>query len=249
MEYTLKQLKALIDSVAGYVVIYEVKDDAFYPLVYTKNVPSFSGLSEEEYLSLYKEDAAKVVPETDLPVLTQALQKAFALKEEQETVYRTYHKTKGFVWTHVFFKVLGTYGGNVVFLGSFSDASAASQEPKLLLDHSNQKIYVIERETYDLLYANAAARADKDHLPQLGDTCYKYIRQQNSPCGNCVIQHAVYRKAVPCIVDAGIQAGRADTAIYFHDHSAKRQCPLGAAYHYVSQAAGNGRYHFLLGRA
>jgi hypothetical protein len=101
MEYTLKQLKALIDSVAGYVVIYEVKDDAFYPLVYTKNVPSFSGLSEEEYLSLYKEDAAKVVPETDLPVLTQALQKAFALKEEQETVYRTYHKTKGFVWTHV----------------------------------------------------------------------------------------------------------------------------------------------------
>ena len=189
MEYTLEQLKALIDSVAGYVVIYEVKDDAFYPLVYTKNVPSFSGLSEEEYLSLYKEDAAKVVPETDLPVLTQALQKAFALKEEQETVYRTYHKTKGFVWTHVFFKVLGTHGGNVVFLGSFSDASAASQEPKLLLDHSNQKIYVIERETYDLLYANAAARADKDHLPQLGDTCYKYIRQQNSPCGNCVIQH------------------------------------------------------------
>jgi len=188
MEYAFCQLEALIRSIPGYAVIYEAKDGGFRPILYTENVPSFSGLTEAEYLALYGENASAVVPDADMPALAEKLRKLLAGEGDQEAVYRTFHKTKGFVWTHVYFRLLGTCGGRPVFMGNFMDASAAASAPDLLLDHSNQKIYVIERGTCDLLYANSVARADKAAGPQLGQTCYQYIRRLSAPCPNCVVR-------------------------------------------------------------
>ena len=77
---------------------------------------------------------------------------------------------------HVFFKLLGTYEGNQIFLGNFADISSASVAPSLLLDNSHQKVYVIERDTYDLLYANSAAIADKSDVPKHDSLFYKYSK-------------------------------------------------------------------------
>jgi len=187
VEYTFDQLKDIIKNVPGYVVIYEFRDQSIVPIIYTESVPSFSGLTEDEYLALYGEDASEVVLTSDMPALAEKLEKLSAGEGDQEAIYRTYHKTKGFVWTHVFFKLLGTYEGNQIFLGNFADISSASVAPSLLLDNSHQKVYVIERDTYDLLYANSAAIADKSDVPKHGQTCYQYIRKMDSPCPNCVV--------------------------------------------------------------
>lgn len=187
MEYSKEQLSALLQGAAGYAVIYEVLDGRCEPILYTKNVPAFSGLTEEEYLSLYGKDAVAVVPPSDMPELTEKLKKLLAGEGDQEALYRTYHKSKGFVWTHVYFKLLGTCEGNPVFTGSFVDVSAAATAPDMLLDNTNQKVYVIERGTFDLLYANSVARADKAGAPKIGQTCYQYIRHLNAPCISCVV--------------------------------------------------------------
>jgi hypothetical protein len=187
MEYEFRQLEAIIRSAAGYVVIYEVKAGSIRPVLYTENVPSFSGLTEDEYLALYGTNASAVVPEADMTMLSGKLEKLFAGEGDQEAVYRTYHKTRGFVWTHVYFKLLGTCGGRPVFIGNFVDASETATASNMLLNHSNQKIYVIERDTYDLLYANAVAQNDKTDAPEIGQTCYQYIRRTNVPCANCVV--------------------------------------------------------------
>lgn len=187
MEYTREQLETLIQCTAGYAVIYEVKDGRFQPVFYTENVPAFSGLTEKEYLALYKKDAAAVVPPEDMSELTGKLGKLLAGEGDQEALYRTYHKIRGFVWTHVYFKLLGSLDGNPVFMGNFLDVSVASTAPDMLLDNTSQKVYVIERGTYDLLYANAVAQSDKTEAPKLGQRCYQYIRQLDSPCANCVV--------------------------------------------------------------
>lgn len=161
MEYEFRQLEAIIRSAAGYVVIYEVKAGSIRPVLYTENVPSFSGLTEDEYLALYGTNASAVVPEADMTMLSGKLEKLFAGEGDQEAVYRTYHKTRGFVWTHVYFKLLGTCGGRPVFIGNFVDASETATASNMLLNHSNQKIYVIERDTYDLLYANAVSQKNR----------------------------------------------------------------------------------------
>lgn len=187
MEYTKGQLKALIEGVAGYAVIYQAAGDGFWPIFYTKNVPAFSGLTEAEYLALYGKDAGAVVPAWDMPALAAKLKRLLAGEGDQEATYRTYHKTRGFVWTHVFFKLLGVCEGVPIFMGSFTDISATTAAPDLLLDNSSQRIYVIERGSYDLLYTNSVERTDKASALMLGQTCYQYIRGKDTPCEDCVV--------------------------------------------------------------
>ena len=187
MEYTMPQLKMLIGSMTGYVVLYIQEDSRLVPLLYTPEVPGFSGLSGQEYLDLYGKDAAAVVAEQDMPMLAQKLSRVLSGGGDQEATYRTYHKIKGFVWTYVKLHLLGTYNNAPLIIGNFSNVTDNIESSGILLDHSTQKIYVIERDSYDLLYANAVAQADKETMPAVGQTCYQYIRGQNTPCSNCVI--------------------------------------------------------------
>jgi PAS domain S-box-containing protein len=187
MEYTEPQLKMLINSMTGYVVIYIKRDGRLVPEMYTPEVPGFSGLTEHEYLEMYGSDASKVVAERDLPGLNEKLEKLLNGETVQEATYRTYHKTRGFVWTHVKLRLLGTCDGAALIIGNFTNLSDTLETPGILLDHSDQKIYVIERGTYDLLYANAVAMKDKEAPPVIGQTCYGYIRHMDAPCANCVV--------------------------------------------------------------
>ena len=75
---------------------------------------------------------------------------------------------------------------------SFQDNNSSSPSERLdlcldLLDNAGQKIYVFERKTWRMLYANKQAMADKSGHDFLGKACYEYIRGIGSPCPQCVI--------------------------------------------------------------
>ena len=52
-------------------IVYLLKDEtsAPVPFLYSRDVPAFSGLTEKEYLDLYRDDAKRVVLPQDLPTL------------------------------------------------------------------------------------------------------------------------------------------------------------------------------------
>jgi PAS domain S-box-containing protein len=186
MDYTLDELKTILENIPGYVVFYSVRENRIIPIIYSKNAPSFSGLTEAEYLALYGQDTTPVVAERDLPMLQKAI--ADVLNgHERDATYRTYHKTKGFVWTFVHLKPIGTYEGYPVMAGVFFNVTDEVATHESLLNNIDQKIYVVERGTYDLLYANDKAIADKKSAPMIGQNCYKYISNADSPCRNCII--------------------------------------------------------------
>jgi len=188
MEYSMEQLQELLQSQVGTVVIYAVRDQKIVPLMYTPDAPSFSGLTESEYLDLYGQDTIPVVAPNDLALLLQKIDKVLSGAGEQQLTYRTYHKTRGFVWTHIILRFVGTCRGEAILLGTFSNVTDALAVTNPLLDNSNQMIYVVACDTYELLYANAVALSNKPALPVLEQTCYQYIRGKESPCQDCVIK-------------------------------------------------------------
>jgi PAS domain S-box-containing protein len=124
MELTKEQMQLLIDCAAEPTVLYLFTDEKtpVVPLLYTADVPAFSGLTDAEYRELYAKDAAKAVLPQDLPALMNSIRRI----TEQNGVtctYRTYHKTKGNVWTHAALKWIGEYEGRQVLLGVFSNVS------------------------------------------------------------------------------------------------------------------------------
>jgi len=54
-------LREIFDYVPGTVVMYIFKDRVIKPFLYTDDVPAFSGLTEQEYLDRYGEDAETAI--------------------------------------------------------------------------------------------------------------------------------------------------------------------------------------------
>lgn len=123
MEFTREQL--LVDCAPEITVVYltDDKDSVPVPFLYTSDTPAFSGLMENEYLELYRDDATKIVLPQDLPTLRHAIRSTFDNRRAEACTYRTFHKTKGMVWTHAALKWIGTFEGKQVLLGVFSDIS------------------------------------------------------------------------------------------------------------------------------
>ena len=125
MDLTEQQLRLLVDCAPQPTVIYlmDGQSSSIKPFLYSHDVPAFSGLDEEEYLRLYGDDAAKVVLPQDMSTVYNALQRIFTSHGPETCTYRTYHRTKGMVWTQAAFKWIGEYDGHHVLLGNFSDVS------------------------------------------------------------------------------------------------------------------------------
>ena len=68
MDFSREQLQMIIQCAPGYAVMYltDGASASLTPFLYTKNAPSFSGLTEEEYLELYRNDASKVILKQDM---------------------------------------------------------------------------------------------------------------------------------------------------------------------------------------
>ena len=187
MEYTKERLQELLQNMIGAIVIYLVQGEKFVPLLYTPSIPAYAGLTEEEYCQLYGRDSLPIVAPSDVPALKQLLQNLLGRGGSCEATFRTRHKKLGFIWTHMNLKYLGTCQGWPALMGLFNNVTDTLAVPGKLLDHSNEKIYVIERNSYELLYSNAIARGDKTSEPLLGQACYQYIRGLKTPCPQCIV--------------------------------------------------------------
>lgn len=132
MEYTLGRLRTLLTSIPGTIAVYKVQGDSIAPLLYSGDVPAFSGLSEAEYLALYRSDATAIVAEQDRSYLLPRIREVLDGKGDRDATFRTWHKTKGYIWTHVNLKLLGTMGGQLLLLGIFANVNEIIESSALL---------------------------------------------------------------------------------------------------------------------
>jgi len=132
MEYTLGRLRTLLTSIPGTIAVYKVQGDSIAPLLYSGDVPAFSGLSEAEYLALYRSDATAIVAEQDRSYLLPRIREVLDGKGDCDATFRTWHKTKGYIWTHVNLKLLGTMGGQLLLLGIFANVNEIIESSALL---------------------------------------------------------------------------------------------------------------------
>jgi len=148
MDFTGQQLKNFIDMIPGVAVMYIVRDGVVKPLLYTKDVPGFAGLTEKEYLDLYGNNAMNVVLECDRPEMEREMGRIFSQQQSFSYVYRTYHKTKGFIWTHADARLIGTFENCPVIFSTFSEVNAdfTNNTPGGIL------VYTAENEEADQFY-------------------------------------------------------------------------------------------------
>jgi len=188
MELLQQDIERIKNLIPGTMALYRV-NQGLETLFLSPSIPAISGCSAAEYMAITHKDASDIVIPGDRGRVEESIRSAVSGRGEAECVCRIMHKTNGSVWVHARVRRIGEMRALPVLLVIFENISAETDMFSRPLDHSKRRIYVCERENFELLYANARALADKTGRNYRGQTCFSFIRGHSSPCPNCVISH------------------------------------------------------------
>ena len=191
MNLTKEYLQLLENSVPGDAAIYLLKDGRAETLYVSPNLPALNGMTMQEYLAKSAKDALDIVFPPDQPALCQALHDAIEKHAPLDHYFRVFHKIHGIDWAHIKARICGEINSCPVVLAIYVNAAAEADVYQRILDHANSITYVCDCHTYEILYANKAAReyCQDRHDVFAGRTCYSYIFGKTAPCSDCFFNH------------------------------------------------------------
>jgi signal transduction histidine kinase/PAS domain-containing protein len=188
MELTTETLRFIEDAVPGNAAVYRINGDKIETLYIAPTLPKLNGMTSEEYRTVTGGNAANIVLPDDLPGLMEAVRDCLTTGQPLDCYYRVLHKRNGFDWVHATARQCGVMNGKPVLLVLYTNASVETDIYQNILNHSNNMVYVCDRHTRKLLYANSAALKLKKGSGSLaGTTCFAYMQGKNEPCKDCVL--------------------------------------------------------------
>jgi signal transduction histidine kinase/ActR/RegA family two-component response regulator len=190
MKITKETLEYLEKVTPGNAAFYRITEDAFETIYSSPGIPAVLGMSQEEYNNYTGKSAINIVLPEDLPGLAAAIKKCQFDGVPLDHTYRVVHKVNGFDWVHVNGTICGEYEGFPILLVVYTNFSVETDMYQNILDRMHSMAYVCDCKTYEILYANKAAREYRKEENELflGMKCYSYIHAKDSPCEDCFLK-------------------------------------------------------------
>ena len=182
LEETQREMDHLINSIPGGIVSYRVEDGRFIPAFFTDGTAELSGYTREEYEKSLPSDALEYVYEQDRPRVRAAALAAVESGEVLDISYRTRHKNGNLVWIHLNGRRLGPLSGSPRFYAVLTNIIS---DRDLLTNEHADGIYVIDKNSHELLYVNESKQLNVHGEMCVGETCYAVIHGLDSPCIFC----------------------------------------------------------------
>src|SRR5574344_517158 len=187
MEIEERALEFLAKATPGNFAIYSLVDGKLKVLYRSAGLPALSGMDDEEYDALTKEDSGNIVFPSDRERILSLLLEFLRNHADLDFTYRICHKSQGAIWIHARSRYLGEKAGAPVLLTTFSETSSESEAIAVLLNHGLNEVYVVDAESKEILYANERAR-DSWRSPDCdGKRCHEVLCSLKEPCPWCPI--------------------------------------------------------------
>lgn len=123
MDYTREELQQLLFIMPGTTIIFlGTSKDHINIEYFTEDLPSYFGMTRKEFSELCKENAYAMVYPDDLAIVQEETDRLFH-HHEFHLSFRRQHEIKGFAWTQMDIKNIGTCEGQDVLISSFSSYS------------------------------------------------------------------------------------------------------------------------------
>lgn len=192
-----QELEHLVNSIPGGIASYEIREGRFIPVYYSDGVMEISGHTREEYNEMVKNDALGAIYEADRERVLSAAAKALEGGEVLDVSYRMRHKNGRLIWIHLNGRQIKTSSEAAMFYAVFTGMSSESRLYQNITNETADSIYVIARDTFELLYVNETGGIFSPGPDCLGEKCYAALHNKKAACEFC-----------------GIMAGRLDGEEY-----------------------------------
>ena len=188
----LKQIQLekdhLINSIPGGIASYRVEGNRFIPEFFSDGVMTLSGHTRKEYEDMVKFDALDVIYGPDRERVLEATKAALISGEVLDVSYRIFHKEGHLIWIHLNGRRMGPLSENMRFYAVFTGMSAETRQFQGIANETADGIYVIDKENYELLYANESNHLFMKKENCVGQKCYEALHGKKRPCSFCQLK-------------------------------------------------------------
>lgn len=182
------EMDHLVNSIPGGIASYRVEGGRFLLTYYSDGVPALSGHTREEYDALVRQDARDVIYEQDKERVMAASEAALVSGGVLDVSFRMRHKDGNLIWIHFNGRRMGPLMESTRFYAVFTGMSAETRLFQNIANETADGIYVIDKATYDLLYANESKHLFAQGGACLGQKCYTALHGNDAPCAFCTLQ-------------------------------------------------------------
>lgn len=177
----------IIRMFPGGVICCRMEDERFFPDYISKGMMAVCGYTPEELENLMRGDLLHLVCPEDRPQVKAALKS----QKNPDFYFRILHKEKGLNWCHVNGTTIEVSAGIQLFCGFFTQMSAEMHLFQDIAAETADAVYVINRENYELLYANESMTELSEKTCCIGQKCYEALYGKDVPCSFCTLkEHA-----------------------------------------------------------
>lgn len=171
----------ILEMFPGGAICCSIENGHLIPEWFSKKLPAFCGYSHEEFQALLKKDFLNVIYQEDYERVMSTLQTQSRL----DLYFRILHKNDGLKWCHMNGAVEGTE--LKMLYGFLVEMSAQEYLFQSIADETADEVYVIHRETYELLYINHHNAAYEPSC-YIGQKCYEALHGKTAPCSFCTLK-------------------------------------------------------------
>lgn len=177
-----ENLNRVIDALRGGLAQYDPASDQFLFQYCSESLAALIGDEVSGFEPLAARDALTVICGCDRAKISQSLRTAMAQNTRLNTCFRIRNKNNRLCWC----QLNGWPVGGDYFL-LFSSLSPETQLFQTLANESPDNIYVIDKENYNLLYANASDNLPGTKETASGGKCYELLYGKTAPCEFCTL--------------------------------------------------------------
>lgn len=188
MRLTKEDIEKIQHLVPGIISIYKIIGTTLEPLYISKETAELSGMTLSEYKKYIGTDAARIVLPEDMEIVSNSIISIVGEDKDADVVYRIYNKNSKYIWIHANARFIGTLNDSPVIIATFFNTSLETNAHANLLNNTKNSVYVIDENSWEMLYANDFALKHWNKSDFIGQHCFKFINDQNEQCPWCALR-------------------------------------------------------------
>lgn len=181
-------MKNVLGAIPGGIASYRVEGDRLIPAFCSDGVMGLSGHTREEYREMVRDNPFAVIYEPDRKRVSAAAKAVLKNGELLDISYRMYHKNGSLIWIHLSGRRVRLGPESSEFYAVFTGMSAEAQLFRYIANETADGVYVIDKDSQELLYANESKPLFKEGTYKTGHKCYTALHGRKEPCEYCTLK-------------------------------------------------------------
>lgn len=149
---------------------------------------ALSGHTRSEYNELVKGNTIDIIYEADRGRVLSAARSAVESGRVMDISCRIRHKDGHLVWIHISGRRIGPKADTMRFYAVFTGMSEDAILFRSIANDTAERVYVIDKESYELIYTSESAGFLCQGADCIGQKCYAALYGKNQPCEFCTLK-------------------------------------------------------------